>query len=74
MTILKSKFSQMILVGLFFALVSGGFSFFIHDVIKDKESNLEKQIVIIDVASKNALFEGIARLRANQRIGAKVKL
>ena len=64
MNILKSKFSQMILVGLLFAFISGSFSFFAVDLLKKQD--LEKQIIIIDVINENPLSKELARLSVAQ--------
>ena len=72
MKILKKNSTQMILVGLLFALISGSFSFFAYDVLV-KKSSLEKQIVIIDVENNNSLLMGIERLTPNPNISGQVK-
>ena len=65
MNILKRNIPQMILAGMIFSLISGTIAFFAFDAVKEQE--IEKQFVIIDVASGKSWYKGITELRVNQQ-------
>ncbi len=64
MSIIKNKLIQMILVGLLCAIILGAISFYIRNNIfaYNVKSNLEKQIVIIDVSYRNKISDYINKL------------
>ncbi len=61
MIIIKNKLTQMILVGLLFALILGILSYAVRNELPQKES-YEKQVVIIDVYYKNKISEYLNKL------------
>ena len=72
MTILKNKYTQLILVGFIFALISGSFGFLSYKKFMDS-SKLEKIIVIIEVETNNSLLLEISKLTSNQKISQQIR-
>ena len=70
MNILKSNYTQMILVGMVISLISGLFGFFAFGTVKQNSS--QKKIIIIDAAKQNPLTAGIARLSVLKNFNDKV--
>ncbi len=64
MSIIKNKLIQMILVGLLCAIILGAISFFIKNniFVYNEKSNLEKQIVIVDISYRNKISDYINKL------------
>ena len=60
MHILKSNYTQMVLVGLIFSLILGVLGFFSYGLIKKNE--FQKKIIIVDSTKTNPLTGGITRL------------
>ena len=60
MHILKSNYTQMVLVGLIFSLILGVLGFFSYGLIKKNE--FQKKIIIVDSKKTNPLTWGITRL------------
>ena len=72
MTILKNKYTQLILVGFIFALISGSFGFLSYKKFMDS-SKLEKIIVIIEVKTNSSLLFEISKLTSNQKISQQIR-
>ena len=72
MTILKNKYTQFILVGFIFALISGSFGFLSYKKFMDS-SKLEKIIVIIEVKTNSSLLFEISKLTSNQKISQQIR-
>ena len=70
MNILKSNYTQMILVGMVISLISGLFGFFAFGTVKQNSS--QKKIIIIDAAKQNPLTAGITRLSVLKNFNDKV--
>jgi len=72
MTILKNKYTQLILVGFIFALITGSFGFLSHKKFMDN-SKQEKIIVIIEVETNSSLLLEISKLTSNQKISQQIR-
>ena len=70
MSILKSNYTQMILVGIIISLISGLLGFFSFSTIKVSSS--QKKFIIIDVTKKNPLIAGITRFSSLNDFNSKV--
>ena len=62
MSIIKIKLTQMILVGLLFAIILGALSYGVRNSISSNETSFEKQIVIVDVNYKNKVNNYLNKL------------